>query len=529
MRKILLFGVLCFSTGHAPAQEPVFHSGIRLVEVDAVVRDKNGPVTGLTADDFTLYDCKASQRDLNHPFNPCKGKKQPLALFREIHEGNAVEPSMGSLHSGTATAPPLVSSLPPGTVSNRADSNGKPITTATAVVVDQLNTPFDVKGHQRLELINFLQSVGDQDRIAVYSLGKDLHLLQDFTDDPKKLIDSVTKLDSGDQLTPAQDIGANGEIRTAESVTIACIKQQITENAVEVIVRHMEGVPGRKNLVWIAQGFGAFGSAPSQCGPPKAAPMLGQANIATYPVMVRSLGSSGVLDAQFNPRTPPPPTGDLGLQHFVRELGESLGGAGFVDAADILAAVRRAENDSRNYYVLGFYPADSDIDGGTHQLTLGLSRRVAGRAGLELHYRQTYRATLPRPLYPGEQPSITDIFHSPLDATTIGLTAAVKPDPAKPGARFVEVTIDLADIQFQPRGDRWVGSLQMAMRLEAKDSDVQVVTEPVTQTVPLSFSEGELAAKRASGLNSRSRWRPTPGRAWLTLWCGTKRTALRGR
>src|SRR6188474_1272257 len=39
--------------GHA--QQPVFRAGVDLVTVDAIVVDKDGrPVTGFTADDFTL-------------------------------------------------------------------------------------------------------------------------------------------------------------------------------------------------------------------------------------------------------------------------------------------------------------------------------------------------------------------------------------------------------------------------------------------------------------------------------------------
>ena len=37
------------------AQEPVFRAGVDLVTVDAIVVDSDGrPVTGLTADDFTI-------------------------------------------------------------------------------------------------------------------------------------------------------------------------------------------------------------------------------------------------------------------------------------------------------------------------------------------------------------------------------------------------------------------------------------------------------------------------------------------
>src|SRR5215207_6519109 len=54
MRWSVLAGLVVVSlVGHA--QEPVFRAGVDLVTVDAIVVDKDGrPVTGLTADDFTL-------------------------------------------------------------------------------------------------------------------------------------------------------------------------------------------------------------------------------------------------------------------------------------------------------------------------------------------------------------------------------------------------------------------------------------------------------------------------------------------
>ncbi len=174
------------------AQEAIFRSGTRLVEVDVVVRDKNGPVTGLTKDDFALFDCSASERSPypNQRFNPCKGKRERIDLFREVSEA-----------SGSPTASPTAATrLPPGAVSNRTTAEGKPINSATVVIIDQLNTPFDLKEYERTRAAEFLQNIGGNNRIALYSLGKDLHLLQDFTGDPKKLMASIAKLDSGDQF-----------------------------------------------------------------------------------------------------------------------------------------------------------------------------------------------------------------------------------------------------------------------------------------------------------------------------------------
>jgi VWFA-related protein len=506
--------VLLLVCSAAAQEQAVFRGGTRLVEVDVVVRDKNGPVRGLTKDDFTLFDCTASERSVPHPFSPCKGKRQPLDVFREID---------------TLSAPPAAPAIPlaPGAVSNRVVSNrndddGKPLTSATVVLFDQLNTPFDLKGYERLGVVKFLQSTGDKNRIALYSLGADLHILQDFTDDPKKLIDAVSKLDSGDQLTPAQDsaggettVGAGAapaghgaaEIAAAEGQVVADGARNISIDAIRKIIQHMDGVPGRKNLVWIGQGLGAIFNPPF--GPPVARNLLGAANIAVYPVMVRSIMSSGMGRGIAESKGLPPPPGArlLDIKDGFRKFAQTLGGSGFTDATEIREAVTAAEEDANNYYVLGFYPAEKDLDGGTHQLTLEVSKKVAKRPDVVLTYRQVYLAT--KSGSPDEErPKLADLLHSPIDATAIGLTAAIVPDTSKPGMRQVQATVSLADIQLRREQDRWVGSFHAAVRFELMDAAVLMVTPAVEQIVSLSFTDAELASKRAAGWQITQ---PVPG------------------
>jgi VWFA-related protein len=456
--------------------QSVFRAGTRLVEVDVVVRDKNGPVRGLTKDDFTLFDCKASERDANRSFQPCKGKRQPLDVFREV----------GAAVSQAIPPPPP---LPPGTVSNRVSNDGKPLASATVVLLDQLNTPFGLKGYERENVVKFLQSTGDNNRVALYALGQDLHILQDFTDDPKKLIQALSKLDSGDQFTFAQDSATDAKIAALEGQVNADIVRSISVDAIRKIVQHMEGIPGRKNLVWIGQGLGVVFNP--QFGPPEARILLGQANIAVYPVMVRSImGSRGIAESKSLP--PPPGARLLDIQDGQRKFAQTLGGSGFTDASEIQLAVTAAEEDANNYYVLGFYPDEKDLDGGTHQLTLEVSKRVSKRPDVSLTYRQVYLAAKPAAAPPEEKLSIGDLFRSPLDATAIGLTAAIV-------ANQIRATVNLADIQLRREDGRFVGSFQLASRFEYKDAGVLMVTQPVVQTVTINMNEAELAAARVSG------------------------------
>jgi VWFA-related protein len=129
-------------------------------------------VQGLTKEDFTLLD---------------EGKPQPIAVF-----------SAGRL----GDAKPV--DLPPGAISNRQDSRGRPLNGATVVFVDLLNTYFDLTDYARLGLKNVLRSLNESDgRVAVYTLGRNLHLLHDFDDDPQKLREIAATLEQPHGKLPA--------------------------------------------------------------------------------------------------------------------------------------------------------------------------------------------------------------------------------------------------------------------------------------------------------------------------------------
>ena len=443
----------------APAQNPtVFHSGTHLVEVEVVVRNKNGPVRGLTLDDFTLLD---------------QGRTQPIAIFRDRSRGDA-------------RAVPL----PAGAVSNRTDSRGQPLHGATVVLLDQLNTRFDLKGYERAQTVKLLRSLAANDRVALYALGKNLHILQDFTDDPQKLIDALAGLDQGLDLLPAflgddkggamADYPDPTQIQTGDPITDGMMRKaidntaatevavnrgiyrQITIEALSRILLHLSGIPGRKNLVWLQE---------EPQVPPAVLGMMLQANVSLYPVLIRSVA---------------PAIADIfGLQHAAERLGASTGGAGFVDAGDLTMAVRTAEEDSRTAYLLGFYPPEEMLDGRFHRLSV----RVKGER-FQVRYRPGYLAT--KAALPVQLPATEDEFENPLDLTGIGVTAQVLPDPESPGYREVHVTVDLHDVRLERQNGRFTGSFKLWVLFPATHA-------LRSWTIPVNLAETQLPAMLESG------------------------------
>ncbi len=433
-----------------PAQEPpaVFRSGTRLVEVDVTVRGKpvrppgaksffnalldSGPpfgspgpqVQGLTKDDFTLLD---------------NDKPVPIAFVREGPPGSASSVADKPIH------------LPPGAVSNRVDSLGQPSDNATVILIDQLNTSPDLLAYERRGVAKMLRTLSAADNhVALYTMGRNIHILQDFTGDPRKLLDLAAKLDQphgAPELNEAfKDYGGllawdvldDGSV-VPDPLGIPA-RTEMTTNNLKVVIQHLSRVPGRKNLVWLMDT-----SAPV---PPPVAAMIFQTGIVLYPVMVRGTGCWEC------------PPEELEKEGGLQGIAAATGGKAFFDALDLSFAVQSAQEDSHSAYVLGFYPSEEKLDGKFHRLTVRVHN-----AAYHLNYRPGYLATkLPPPSAPGSAGlGLQALLDAPLDATGIGLTAQLKPDPDHPGTRMLDLTVDLRDIHLQAQNGRVTGAFEVML------------------------------------------------------------------
>lgn len=455
----------------ATAQPASFHAGTRLVEVEVVVRGAHGPVTGLTRKDFTVLD---------------QGQWQHIDVFR----------------TGPADAKTVAAPLPPGTVSNRVNRQGESLPSATVVLFDRLNARFDLKAYANKGVLKLLRSLGPDDRVAIYALGKNLHVLQEFTDDPAKLLAAVTHLDSGRDLMPANvddalsdfpvnmmgEIDAGGRREAPRLVAMnassieglaklsagvyAANNDATTVEALQRIAEHLSGMPGRRNLIWVKE-------EPRVPGPVMG--MLLQANIALYPVLIRT-----VIYGSFDGPAPD----FMAMQHAVRDLAAVTGGAGFDDAGDLQIALKTAEEDSRSAYTLGYYPSEDVLDGKYHRLTV----TVAGgkSAHLEIRYRPGYLATkqAAATFVAPRAEAIAELFQNPLDATPLGLTAQPQPG-ARPGRYQVRVTVDLHDVHLEREGNRSVGKIELAFPAGATAR---------VRTIDIDLTDAQLAEALQTGL-----------------------------
>lgn len=501
---IRLAAVVVFVAGATAAQTPdpqaaTFKAGTRLVEVEVVVRNNKGPVTGLTKGDFTILD---------------EGRPQRIDVFRA-----------GQTNGAAAAIP-----QPPGFVSNRGASGGEGAAGAaayTAVLYDQLNTRIDLKDYERKALIKFVRGMRPGEHVAIYVLGRNLHALQDFTDDPAKLLAALQHVDSGRDLMPANvhdamsgfetdalgniilpgamiarspqlagELGGS-EIESAKNVAQvnAARNDETTFEALQVITRHLSGMPGRRNLVWMMEspytGLAFSG-------------MLVQANIALYPVLAHSLefdptgmfmGYANNVRQALNPGEGIPGAtlmpDVMDTQRKARQVGELTGGAGFSDAEDLQLAVKTAEEDSQSAYTLGYYPSEELLDGKYHRIAVKVAGGKPGH--LEIRYRPGYVASK-QVLQGAQKPTLAELFRNPLDDTEIGIAARSEPD-SMPGFYKVRLILDVHDLHLVHQDGHSRGSIELGF-LAGNAARVR--------TIAIDLTDEQLAAALRDGYQLRA-------------------------
>lgn len=229
---------------------PVFRTGPRQVLVDVVVDKRNGdPVSGLPQSDFSIAE---------------DGKPRTIDFFEE-HSASASPP----------VAQPAMPPMPPGAVTNV--STEPPSTALNVFLLDSLNSEPQDQVFVHEQVLSYLHKMDPGIQVAVFSLGSGLRLLQGFTSDPSALLAAVSgKVAKRDAMAQKSSDNADdaAHIANLQSVRVspAAIEARqaadaaahaysfgarasMTFEALNSLARYLEGIPGRKNLVWFASSF----------------------------------------------------------------------------------------------------------------------------------------------------------------------------------------------------------------------------------------------------------------------------------
>jgi VWFA-related protein len=524
--------------------------------VNVVAKDKRGkPVADLTRDDFVLRD---------------NGQEEKIALF-------ALEEA-----SQPATA---VSSSPARLKFTNRPAPG--ITAVTVFLFDELNTKLTDHELAKKDFVRYLRELPADSRTAVFVLGDSLSLLHDFSQDMASLLAAIEKhknranpeVDAatappasansltGDQKTTAQwdtFMQSSSQPYVDYSETVRATR---TAAALETIAGHLQGIPGRKTLIWISGGF------PIQLGLRNSVDGIAQSN-----TNARQAGGSGggrgggggaggkggggrsgggnATNSASNSSTASLATTELpgtGLSfesdvaRAIRALNEADVAVYPVDARGVtVAAAFQADRNSMgkrskpakafsgpdfNYETLETLAVETGGQAFHHINDLSAAiREAAGDARVsyslafsppagtldDSYHRLEVSVKRPdvklryRPGYVAARgaaaaPSLAEAVANPVALAGIGF--AVHLDAVEGGYK-ASVTIDARNITLEPKDGKWTGSLQFL-----------VVVGKVEQltTIPLNFSEGMFHQIQEKGLVLGARVKTPPGTTGFSM------------
>jgi VWFA-related protein len=414
-----------------------------LVLVPVIVTNKSGkPVSGLTKEAFRLEE---------------NGKVRTLSLFEETQ---------------TQKLTAYATESSPTTYANFLPHDDR--LRITIFVIDMLNTPWLRQAEGKKQLADYLLRVTPRDEaMALFGLNASgLRQLHPFTTDPKVLILALQKLklslsseESTQPPTTTDDAYFDQQATDEEQLlsdmmqdlndTIAANYQRMATRqtllAMTQLGRALESVPGRKTLIWATAGFpftiddpNSFARQGDDFRPEyeDAWRSLNSANIAVYPVDLGSVdftakalpsANSTVSKSQIATvrgtngnglRSPMNVPHDEGVQQrlTMHAFADSTGGRACVTISELARCFAEAVDDSRAYYLLGYYLGE-DTQPGWRKLKV----KVVGD-GLQVRYRTGFYVA-PKTQDTPEQrrKELVDALASPVPYTGVRLTARQLP------------------------------------------------------------------------------------------------------
>src|SRR5579864_3159136 len=359
MRRLRLFVILLvvafFPIHHASSQtanttaaadETKFRANVRVVLVDVVVTNgKDEPVTGLPKEQFQIFE---------------DGKAQSLASFEE-HSG------LPDVQATARQAP-----LPPNVFSNfPAAKTGD---STNVLLLDALNTEMTDQSYVHAQMVQYVKGIQPGTRLAVFALGQRLRLVLGFTSDPALLMAALNGKNSAGnpEVSPLMQTGAEKNVNqraidqmqelsyatganlqgsidalqqfqaeTTSSQTDVRIKTTLA--AMQQLAMFLEGIPGRKNVIWFSGSFplstlsisnsGSSSAVPTGLSDPTAvlreyhdsvaatANILAAARVAFYPIGAQGIAANRMYD--FSNKQPPKIGGEYAMTQY--QVGELQG------------------------------------------------------------------------------------------------------------------------------------------------------------------------------------------------------------
>ena len=378
-----------------------FRSGIDLIQVDAVVRDRSGnPVRGLTRADFQVFE---------------DGRPLPIESF------SAVDLPAAAVNT---SIPPLESALT-AFGSNDYAQDGR----LFVLVLDDVHVRFDAGCIFRVHQIaqRFIERLAPGDLAAVVATSSSRPVALEFTGDKPRLLAAVMEFVPDGGGTGGPPGSGFGALKTAFAMSkLSGVTRTLA------MVQHR-----RKAVVLISEGppFGLD----QVMNPDAGGAANASAALSDLRDFIRTAQRSNVAIYAFDPGNQVRnPLSDR-RQNLIT-IAEATGGFATLQAANTDAAVDRMVAENGAYYLLGYYSPAKPFDGKHHRITV-----KAGRPDVQVSAREGYVAARRPPKADARHGSDHEaMLRAPIQEVGLPMHVSLAPAPASTkGATAVVVTVEV--------------------------------------------------------------------------------------
>lgn len=321
---------------------PTFRTGTNLVRVDVSVMDKDGkPVRTLTADDFELRE---------------NGALQSISSFKLVE----------------ATGEPTDDlSLPIRSPQHAAAEAARDDVRVFVIFWDEYHIDqFGSAVRAREQLSHFvLEAFGPTDLVAMMDPLTPVSALR-FTRERRALADQVHLLRGRRGLyVPARSAIEEAHLRNGQDVER--IRSQVTTTALKSAIMHLGTLrQGRKAVVFVSEGLGR----------------LGQDTVRVVSDLIRTANDNNTAIYTVDPRGLQAGSAGFGGSPMLAALADSTGAESIV-SNDFNAALRRVVVSSSAFYLLGYSPKESQLDGKFREIKVKVKQ-----SGVQVRARNGYWA-----------------------------------------------------------------------------------------------------------------------------------------
>jgi VWFA-related protein len=437
------------SKASSPQPAPTITSSSRLVLVDVVVSNGNGdPVHDLKEQDFTVLE---------------DGKPQTIVGFDEQRP------------DAKTRAVPAALNLPINVYTNYAVRTEPGA--LTVLLFDLLNTDRQDLVYAKNEMLLFLKKLPPGKRVALYTLGSQLRMVQGFTEDSDQLIAAAQQISTLPNPAYTNSKQLSGTIAEAKESGLSKSpaayrslvqflgedyqgkldsRSQDTLDALTQLAHALAVLPGRKNLIWISGGY-PFDITNNASQLPKVAALLAANRIAVYPVDARGVVTmaadastrSSEIFAPVQTQSYETLSGqdaeNISIVETLNDMAKLTGGRAYINRNDLDSAIADGMRTGASYYSLAYRPGNANWNGEFRKIKV-----KATRPNLKLLYRSGYYALLD-PLSSKQEPdrmiSLAMQPDVPISTQLIMKARVVPPqEPGQPTA--IDMLIDVHDLAF---------------------------------------------------------------------------------